>query len=141
MNNLNAICDTIQDDLEARNTARDKAIVLSRELIRHCSESIRAIHRRDWDTADAKLEDVKQGRDEIKAVVDGFPDLYHTGYTQDALKEVAEAFITYSIIRSQPAADASLTNKNNSNYRSRSQRAFQNSNATDCGGGVKPTCR
>jgi translin len=102
MNNLNAICDTIQDDLEARNTARDKAIVLSRELIRHCSESIRAIHRRDWDTADAKLEDVKQGRDEIKAVVDGFPDLYHTGYTQDALKEVAEAFITYSIIRSQP---------------------------------------
>jgi translin len=102
MNNLTHICDTIRDDLEARNTARDKAIVLSRELIRHCSESIRAIHRRDWDTADAKLEDVKAGRDEIKAVVDGFPDLYHTGYTQDALKEVAEAFITYAIIRKQP---------------------------------------
>ena len=102
MNNLNDICDAIREDLEARNTARDKAIVLSRELIRHCSESIRAIHRRDWDTADAKLEDVKNGTAEIKAVVDGFPDLYHTGYTQDALKEVAEAFITYAIIRSQP---------------------------------------
>ena len=102
MNNLNAICETIRDDLEARNTARDKAIVLSRELIRHCSESIRAIHRQNWDTADAKLEDVKQGRDEIKAIVEDFPDLYHTGYTQDALKEVAEAFITYAIIRSQP---------------------------------------
>lgn len=102
MNNLTDICDTIRDDLEGRNAARDKAIVLSRELIRHCSESIRAIHRRDWDTADAKLKDVKQGTVEIKSVVDGFPDLYHTGYTQDALKEVAEAFITYAIIRDQP---------------------------------------
>lgn len=102
MNNLAAICDTIRDDLEARNTARDKAIILSRELIRHCSESIRAIHRRDWEIADTKLEDVKKGRDEINAVVNGFPDLYHTGYTQDALKEVAEAFITYAIIRGQP---------------------------------------
>lgn len=102
MNNLNDICNVIRDDLEARNAARDKAIVLSRELIRHCSESIRAIHRRDWDTADEKLHDVKKGTAEIKAVVDGFPDLYHTGYTQDALKEVAEAFITYAIIRNQP---------------------------------------
>lgn len=102
MNNLNDICDSIREDLEARNTARDKAIVLSRELIRRCSESIRAIHRRDWDTADIKLEDVKAGRDEIIAVVNDFPDLYHTGYTQDALKEVAEAFITYAIIRNQP---------------------------------------
>ena len=101
MNNLNEISDLIREDLEARNTARDQAIVLSRELIRHCSESIRAIHRRDWDTADAKLVDVKKGANEIKAVVDGFPDLYHTGYTQDALKEVAEAFITYAIIRNQ----------------------------------------
>ena len=73
-----------------------------RELIRRCSESIRAIHRRDWDTADAKLEQVKLGAQEIKDTVDGFPDLYHTGYTQDALKEVAEAFITYAIIRNQP---------------------------------------
>jgi len=102
MNNLNDICDSIRDDLEARNSARDKAITLSRELIRHCSESIRAIHRRDWDTADTKLEDVKAGTDEIKATVHDFPDLYHTGYTQDALKEVAEAFITYAIIRKQP---------------------------------------
>lgn len=102
MNNLNEICEVIREDLEARNTARDRAIVLSRALIRHCSESIRAIHRRDWDTADAKLLDVKSGTTEIKAVVEGFPDLYHTGYTQDALKEVAEAYITYAIIRKQP---------------------------------------
>lgn len=116
MNNLNDICDEIRDDLEARNAARDQAIVLSRALIRHCSESIRAIHRRDWDTADAKLNDVKQGEAEIKAVVDRFPDLYHTGYTQDALKEVAEAFITYAIIRDQPLPTISELGIESSTY-------------------------
>ena len=99
MINLEQICDAIRQDLEERNAARDKAIVLSRQLVRHCSESIRAIHRRDWDRADQKLEQVNVGGDELKSIVKDFPDLYHTGYTQDALKELAEAFITLAIVK------------------------------------------
>ncbi len=98
---LTPIVDAIRDGFTARSAARDNAIARSRELIRHCSESIRAVHRRDWPTADAKLEIVREKADEITAVVQGYPDLYHAGYTQDALKEVAEAFITYAIIRNQ----------------------------------------
>lgn len=98
MNNLEQICDEIRADLEARNAARDAAIAQSRQLIRHCSEGIRAIHRRDWTLADEKLEQVQARAEELKATVRGFPDLYHTGYTQDAMKEVAEAFITRAII-------------------------------------------
>ena len=107
MNNLQAICETIRADLEARNAARDQAIVLSRQLIRACSESIRAIHRNDWDTADGKLSDARCGAERLKAVVADYPALYHTGYTQDALKEVAEAFVTNAIIRggALPSAD------------------------------------
>ena len=101
MNNLSLVCDTIREDLELRNAARDQAIVMSRQLIRHCSESIRAIHRQDWDKVDTKLADVQVGATELKEVVSAYPDLYHTGYTQDALKEVAEAFITRAIIRGQ----------------------------------------
>ena len=106
MRSLGEICNAIRDDLERRNAARDQAIVLSRQLIRHCSESIRAIHRRDWLGADAKLEAVTSGATELKAVVREFPDLYHTGYTQDALKEVAEAFITRAIIGGQALPSA-----------------------------------
>ena len=101
MNELSAICDGIRADLEERNAARDRAIALSRQLIRHCSECIRALHRRDWERADAKLEDVDAGARELKEVVRGFPDLYHTGYTQDALKEVVEAHLTRAIIRGE----------------------------------------
>ena len=107
MNNLSPICNAIREDLERRNAARDRAIVLSRQLIRHCSKCIRAIHRRDWADADAKLNDVESGAAELKSVVSEYPDLYHTGYTQDALKEVAEAFITRAIIGGQPLPSAS----------------------------------
>lgn len=99
MNNLGAICETVREDLEERNAARDLAIGRSRQLIRLCSKSIRAIHRRDWDGADAALIEAQAGARALIAGVDQYPDLYHTGYTQDALKEVAEAFLTRAIIR------------------------------------------
>ena len=99
---LDAIVDTLRDDLVARSAARDKAIARSRELIRRCAESIRAVHRRDWQTADERLAVVRQQAAELREIVADYPDLYFAGYTQDALKEVAEAFITYAIIRDQP---------------------------------------
>lgn len=101
MNNLEQISEAIRADLEERNAARDQAIARSRQLVRHCSQSIRAIHRREWDQADEKLKQVRAGAEALKSIVEDFPDLYHTGYTQDALKEVAEAFITLAIIRGE----------------------------------------
>jgi len=103
---LSAACNAIRADLERRNAARDQAIALSRQLIRGCSESIRALHRRDLAGADAKLEEVSAGAAELKSVVGAYPDLYYTGYTQDALKEVAEAYIARAIIsgRALPSA-------------------------------------
>ena len=101
MNNLEQICEAIRADMEERNAARDQAIARSRQLVRHCSESIRAIHRREWRRADQKLAQVKAGAEELKAIVNDFPDLYHAGYTQDALKEAAEAFITLAIIKGE----------------------------------------
>ncbi len=102
MNELSDITEGIRAVMTAKNSARDAAISRSRELIRHCSESIRAIHRRDWESADSKLETVREMAAALREAVENYPDLYYTGYTQDALKEVAEAFATYAIIRNQP---------------------------------------
>ncbi len=106
MNNLSAVCEAVRADLEARNQARDQAIVRSRALIRLCSEAIRGIHRRDWRTADAKLEAAARAAGELRAVTRPYPELHHAGYTQDALKELAEAFITRAIIRGGPLPSA-----------------------------------
>jgi translin len=102
MSDLNTAADSIRAAFIAKNAARDEAIARSRELIRHCAEGIRAIHRREWDKADAKLDAAAAAVAELRAGVAAFPDLYHSGYSQDALKEVVEAFCTRAIVRNTP---------------------------------------
>jgi translin len=116
MDELNTIAEAIRADFVAKNAARDAAISRSRELIRHCAESIRAIHRREWDTAESKLAQAKAAADELREVVSGYPDLYHSGYTQDALKEVVEGFATYAIIRGQPLPSPTAINAEHATY-------------------------
>lgn len=100
--NLNAISEQIRAGLTSKNAARDEAVNRSRELIRHCAESIRAIHRREWERAAEKMSIARASADELVAGIKGYPDLYHTGYTQDALKEVVESFCTFAIVCNQP---------------------------------------
>jgi translin len=116
MSDLNSICDGIRADFIARNTARDAAIARSRELIRHCAEAIRAIHRREWDKAQDKLASASSAADEMRAGVAGYPDLYHSGYTQDALKEVVEAFCTYAIVRDQSLPSPEMLSVESATY-------------------------
>ncbi len=99
---LEAVSEGIRARFTEKNAARDRALARSRELIRLSAESIRATHRREWAAAEDKLAAVRVAADELRSVVAGYPDLYHTGYTQDALKEVVEAFATAAIIRDQP---------------------------------------
>ncbi|MBC7813560.1 MAG: haloacid dehalogenase, partial [Burkholderiales bacterium] len=96
------IADSIRAAFTAKSASRDRAIATSRELIRSCAESIRAIHRQDWDTVEVKLDLVREGVADIRRAVSEYPDLYYQGYTQDALKEVVEAFATYAIVRGHP---------------------------------------
>ena len=116
MTDLLRISDSIRAAFVTKNAARDSAISRSRELIRHCAESIRAIHRREWDAAQAKLAIAQSAADDLRAVIKDYPDLHYSGYTQDALKEVVEAFATYAIIRDQPLPSPESLNVDASTY-------------------------
>lgn len=101
MDELTPITEAIRAAFVTKNAARDAAIARSRELTRFCSESIRATHRREWDAAQEKLATAKEAAEQLKIIVADYPDLYNSGYTQDALKEVVEAFSTYAMIRGE----------------------------------------
>jgi translin len=84
---------------EARTRARDQALMHARQLTRHSAHAIRAIHRNEQDVA---LEQLEQGRGLLSALqqeLEGYHDLYHAGYTQDAIKEFCEASITCALIQ------------------------------------------
>jgi len=58
-NNLDSIADHIRLSLSAKDSAREKAIPLCREVIRYCSQSIRAIHRQEFDQAKELLQSAR----------------------------------------------------------------------------------
>jgi translin len=91
MRQLDSIAEHIRERLEARNNARERALERSRRLVRDCANAIRAIHCQEW-----------QGALELIEGVADYPDLYHAGYTQDALKEYVEAFLTCAMVRDTP---------------------------------------
>ena len=113
---LDAITDQIRESFEAKNTARDAAINQSRTLIQHCANAIRAVHRHEWETAQTRLQAAQQEANALRAQVADFPDLYHSGYTQDALKEYVEAFATYAMVRDDELPTPESLGVENSTY-------------------------
>ena len=93
--------DQIRQELTAKNKVRDLTLGRSRELIRLCSLSIRAIHRHEWDAAKAMLEEARTAAIVMSDDLTDYRDLYQTGYTQDALKEVVEAHMLYAFVQGE----------------------------------------
>jgi translin len=99
---LEDIIERAHSYFEAKNAARDQALARSRELIRHCARTIRATHRGEYEEAAELLSTAREAAKCMVHDLGGHPDLYHAGYTRDALKEFAEASITYALITNQP---------------------------------------
>lgn len=102
MNNLDQTAETIREQFEQMNSARDLAYQQSRSLISLCARSIRAIHRDEWETAESLIAQAKIATDQLVAGVQDYPVLYYAGYTQDAVKEFVEANLTYALVRDLP---------------------------------------
>jgi translin len=98
MHHIEAIADRIRLTFEARTAARDRALSQTRTLIRYCANAIRAVHREERDLALENLSQAKVLAKSLHTELAEYPDLYYAGYTQDALKEFAEASIVYSLV-------------------------------------------
>ena len=102
MDIFNSIADKARENFEARTAARDKALSRARDLTRFAAHAIRAIHRSEAELADQNLEGARALVQDLKRDLAEFPELYFAGYTQDAIKEFAEASITCALIQNQP---------------------------------------
>jgi translin len=102
MDKLEQIAEQIRLGFDTQTAARDQALTQARMLTRHCSLAIRAVHREETDLMHTHLAEAGKLAASLTADLDPFPNLYHTGYTQDALKEYAEAQITCALILNKP---------------------------------------
>jgi translin len=92
------LSDRIRGSFEHKNKIRDAALSQSRELTRHAARAIRAIHRDDAELAREHLAEADKLATAIREGLANDPDLYFSGYAQDALKEYCEAYLTVAAI-------------------------------------------
>ena len=102
MEKLETIVEEIRAEFETKSAVRDNALRRSRTLIRYCANAIRATHRGDFDEAKDLLDTAQASAEELVMDVKPYPDLYHAGYTQDALKEYVEAQVVHAFVRNGP---------------------------------------
>jgi len=98
VNWLDDIAEEALQALEARHRIREGALELSRSLIRHSANTIRAIHRGELDKAREMLEEGRGVVKQFNADLAEEQSIYGAGYVQDALKEYAEASITFALM-------------------------------------------
>jgi translin len=99
MSDLETIERWARERLEAKHAARERALARSRELIRTCARTIRAVHRLEFEPARAMLAEADGIAEQMLADLAPHPDLTYAGYVQDAMKELVEAHVTLRLIR------------------------------------------
>ena len=99
---LDSIATGIRLSFTEKDAAREKSLPLSREAIRYCSLSIRAIHRHQFEEAETFLTKAKGLIDEAEASINACDELSNVSFFRDAQKEYAEGRITLAVIIDQP---------------------------------------
>ena len=101
--NLETLAEKIRLHFSAKDAAREKALRLSREIIRYSANTIRAVHRQEKVNAEQLLASAQALLKELTDdVLKKNNDLAYTGFVHDAQKELAEASTTFAIVAGKP---------------------------------------
>ncbi|MGH2562348.1 MAG: haloacid dehalogenase [Thermomicrobiales bacterium] len=84
------------------SAARDRALTEGRHIVRLSANSIRAVHRGDFDEAEDLVGQANRLLSELTVHLRSYPNVYWAGYVQDAMKEYAEAIATRSFVLDRP---------------------------------------
>jgi len=96
---LSIIAEITRLSFQETHQARENALALSREITRASSNTIRAIHRREFDRASTMLREVSDLVVQTRVIRDEHPKVYYAGFVEAAVKEYAEAAATLAFTR------------------------------------------
>jgi len=87
--NLDSIAERIRKDFTTKDETREKVLPLCREVIRHASTAIRAVHRQEFKPANKLLKSARSLLREAEQAIASYSELGHAGFFHDAQKEKA----------------------------------------------------
>jgi translin len=102
IDSMEDIMERIRSRLDAIDRARESALIASRKITRNSGDSIKAIHREEWDSAEKLIEDTGVLVTEVNVILKKFPEIYYAGFVADAQTEFAEVSILYAALKNKP---------------------------------------
>lgn len=105
MKNLDKIVDKIEKNIDDKDKIREQALKSSREIIIGCRRAIQKIHQNIMKDAKTHINTASKKLQELYALTKEYPELYHTGFVENAAQELVEAHCLYSIMRGKDLPD------------------------------------
>jgi translin len=99
---LNAIVEDVRAHLDAKHAAREKALALCRDALRHSANAIRAVHRGEFPAAEGLLDKARGQLGQASEALADHPDIFYAGFVHNAQKEFAEGCLTLALVSGRP---------------------------------------
>ena len=96
MKDLEHIVARIEAELDEKDEVREVALKSTRAIVRLAGSALRGMHR--GDDVEVPLAQAREETHNLRALLQGHPDLWYGGAVEGALQEVAEAAIVHNIL-------------------------------------------
>ena len=114
MKGLKEAVEEVRSELDEKDAVREIAIKASREIRRRSKNAIFGIHRGE-DILD-ELRALRQEQMALVSTLRDYPELVHAGYVSEAMQELTEALILYSILNDGEIASPSELKIDSTSY-------------------------
>ena len=114
MDNLDAIAEQIEKEMDEKDAVRELAIKSSRAVIRMAGNAIRGMHRKE--NVETILGEMRDELSRMLSILKGHPDLAHTGFVENAFIEFSEASIVLSVVTKKSLPTPKELGVTNSGY-------------------------
>jgi len=99
---LTSLEEAARVELDDKFAARERALSLSRKVIRSSANAIRSLHRGDLAESERLMDEASAMVAEAADVVAEHGDVRYAGFVDDAAKEYAEARTSYALALGKP---------------------------------------
>ena len=102
MESIKDICGRIRTRFDDMDQARESALATARKVTRNSGDSIKSIHRGEWEQAESLMKETRELVTFLHDSLRDFPEIYYSGYVEDSQVEFAEVSILYAVLRGLP---------------------------------------
>jgi len=99
---LEPIMERVRAVFADKHSARERALPLCREALRHSANAIRAVHREEFSVAGELIDRARGLLDQARDALRDHRDIYYAGFVHDAQKEYVEACATLALVAGRP---------------------------------------